>query len=63
MSFKFDIPTEDQARSLLALRRRGVGLQDEMYKDAIACQRRLVPVTTPEERAAAREYSLNTRNV
>jgi hypothetical protein len=45
MRWQFEIPTEEQARSTLTDR----SFQAEMYRDAVACNRRLMPVTTAAE--------------
>lgn len=52
--FQFQIPTEDEARSVL----RSTVHQAEMYPDKIAATRRLQPVTIEAERAAAHAYNV-----
>lgn len=54
MNYQFEIPTEDQARRVLT----GRSYQAEMYRDAVACVRRLMPVTTAQERAEAHAYNV-----
>jgi len=50
--FQFEIPTEATARAALI----GRSYQDTGHHDALTCQRRLLPVTTPQERAEARAF-------
>lgn len=56
MKYKFEIPSELEARELLAWRRAHGMYQSDLYADALACSRALQPVTTEEERRAVREY-------
>jgi len=50
--WQFEIPTEEQAREQL----KGRSYQDTMFKDAVSAQRRLMPVTTPQELAANKAW-------
>lgn len=52
--FQFQIPTEDEARAIL-----GAGVhQAEFYPDKIAALRRLLSVTSADERATAHAFNL-----
>ncbi len=59
--YQFRIPTVEEAEHLLAQRRAEIeqrgSLQAEQFEDAVACRRRLVPVTTAAERAAAQAFN------
>lgn len=64
--YQFESPTPEQARDFLASRRKAIRgdrnfaafVMAESYPDAIACDRALMPVTTPEERRIAREFAV-----
>lgn len=55
--FRFEIPTEEAAREFLSWRRRNEMYQGELHIDALACQRRLLPVTTAAEREELETYN------
>ena len=54
--FRFDPPSEREAREFLEWRRKNEMYQGDLYQDTITCQRRLMPVTSEAERRAVREY-------
>lgn len=54
MRYQFEIPSVDDARKFL----RDRPYQDTAFKDAVECGRRLMPVTTPEERAEAHAFNV-----
>lgn len=53
-SLQFTMFTEATARAYLASCKANGNRTAENYGDRVAAQRALMPVTTPEERAAAR---------
>lgn len=61
--FQFEIPDEDAAREFAPWRREAGMHQAELYHDAVSCERRVLAVTTPLERAAAREYAVITKTL
>jgi len=59
--FRFDPPTPEEAREFLEWRRKNRMYQGELYQDALICERRLIPMTTEEERRAVREFNEDKR--
>jgi hypothetical protein len=55
--FAFEIPGEIEAGDFLDWRRRNEMFQGELYADALACSRRVEPVTTEYERAVVRAFT------
>lgn len=55
--FQFESPTKEEAIAFLKQRREGGTCQAEGYHDAIRCQRRLLPVASPGEIEASRQYN------
>lgn len=52
--WQFEIPTRAEAEAFLEWRRRESVYQTDEHANTIVCQRRLLPVTSPEERAEAK---------
>jgi hypothetical protein len=63
--YQFRVPTEAEARDLLARRRLALPgdpcVMAETHHDAIACRRRLEPKTTAAEREASRAFNERLR--
>lgn len=54
--FQFERPSRAEAEAFLEWRRKESMYQAEMYHDAIECQRAMLDVTTPEERAEVKRF-------
>lgn len=54
--FAFEIPSEAKAIEFPDWRREKGMYQTDLYADAISCRRRLMPVSSPAERVAAKLF-------